>query len=89
LGSSEFVERVLKEDELQLDAKSKWKEEGWDLQRLSVQVCLYVDIDQLDLRRKGRLNKISEAKGLICYWASDVLGVSTTAIGKFLGIARY
>jgi len=75
LGDSDFVERVLQEDELRLDDKSKWQRQGWNLEELCSHVCNYMDIQQSQLQQKGRSNKLSDTKGLICYWGIHILGI--------------
>ena len=88
LGSSHFVERVLKEDTLKLIERSKWQQEGWDLKRLSTLICQYVDVAQAELQNKGRVNKVSRARELFCYWGIHDLGWSSTDVAIFLGISQ-
>ena len=88
LGGSEFVERVLKDDDLRLDEKSKWQRRGWNLEKLCYHVCKYMNVHPAHLQQKGRSNKISDAKGLICYWGTQVLGISSTELANFLEIDR-
>jgi hypothetical protein len=88
LGDSRFVEAVLNEDRLNINEKSRWQQKGWDLQRLVEKVCVIVGVKQSDLVLKGRQNAISTAKSLICYWATQVLGISSTDIATFLGVSQ-
>ena len=88
LGGSRFVEAILDEDRLNINEKSRWQQKGWDLQRLVEKVCETVGIDQSDLALKGRQNAISTAKSLICYWGTQVLGISSTDISTFLCVSQ-
>jgi hypothetical protein len=45
-------------------------------------------VDPEDLRKKGRANKLSMAKGLICYWGYHTLGIRGKELVKFFGISR-
>ena len=53
LGDSDFVERILKEDELQLETKARMKNAGWTLEKLMVYVC-----DRFDVELEVSLNWI-------------------------------
>ena len=88
LGDSDFVERMLKEDRLQLDQKTYWHQNGWDLDKLTKLVCEYFEIDTSQLQLKGRANNLSVAKGIISYWGTQKLGLSSTEIAKFLKISQ-
>ncbi len=88
LGDSAFVESVLKMDKLPLDQKTHWQRKGWDLAKLISKVCIYIGILPKDIIKKGRQNDISDAKSLICYWGTQVLGLSSTAIAIGLSIGQ-
>jgi len=88
LGESDFVERVLKEDALKLKEKANLEHDGWNLERLVQVVCHYCEVDVLDLRSKGRANQLSLAKGLICYWGTHHLGLTTHVLAGRLGISQ-
>lgn len=88
LGESEFVERVLREDELNLEAKTRLLRLGWDMEKLIQHVCEHLSVDKSLLKHKGRENKLSKAKGLICYIGTHRLGLSTKAIALRLGMSQ-
>ena len=51
-------------------------------------VCEYSQVTPAELKQKGRQNKISIAKGLICYWGTQYLGLSSTEVLAYLGISQ-
>ena len=88
LGDGDFVNQVLKKAEETLNEKESLKRQGWDLERLVREVCGLLSIDQRDLRKKGRGNSISMAKGLICFWGYHKLGINGNELARFLNISR-
>lgn len=88
LGDSDFVSKALHEAKEVLDKKDKLLKDGWNLEKISEKVCALLNLESNDLKRKGRVNLISEAKGLICYLGNKELGISAAQIGRFLGISQ-
>ncbi|MBA2123989.1 hypothetical protein B9J78_03530 [bacterium Unc6] len=88
LGDSDFVNKVLRDAEETLDRRDKFQKEGWGLETISEKICALLNMETRDLKRKGRANLISDAKGIVCYFASKQLGISTTEIGRFLEISQ-
>ena len=88
LGDSDFVEKSLKQDRLQLDQKTYWIQKGWDLEKLIKRVCDYFEVDSSQLQMKGRANNLSTAKGIICYWGTQKLGISSTEFVNILKISQ-
>jgi len=88
LGDTDFVESVLKQDVLNLNKKTSWLLKGWDVEKLSESVCVYLEIAPSDLKNKGRNNTLSAAKSLICYWGINELEISSTEIAIYLGISQ-
>ncbi|MEQ8407550.1 MAG: transposase [Gammaproteobacteria bacterium] len=88
LGASDFVEKMLQEDEIGVESRSRLLRKGWDLERLISVICNTLNIEQADLLKKARANKLAEAKAVICYWGNDKLGVTTKEIANRLGISQ-
>ncbi len=88
LGDGDFVNHALKISEEAITRKDKLIRAGWSEQRLVQHVCTLLGIKQEELLRKGKNNKISDAKGLIAYWGKRELGLKGTEIGKLLGITK-
>jgi len=88
LGDSDFVQAVLKKDELSITKKTDWQRKGWDLKKLVNVVCDYFEIKPSDLMQRGRQNSLSDAKSVICYWATHELGLSSTKLTQYLKISQ-
>ena len=88
LGDSQFVEGILREDEINVEEKTRFLREGWDLEKLIQHVCREVGIEESLLINKGRNNSVSKAKGLICYLGVHRLGLSMNTIANRLGISQ-
>jgi hypothetical protein len=88
LGDTNFVERALKQDDLEVDLKSNLKREGWTLDKLISGICRLYEINEKALLKKTRHVNSSIAKSLICYWGTEVLGLSAKDIAMRLQITH-
>ncbi len=88
LGDGEFVAEALKRAEEQLNKRDRLKRSGWNLEKLANKICEMLSISKYDLKKKGRENNISFAKGLVAYWGCQELGMSGAEIGRYLGMSR-
>ena len=88
LGDSDFVERALEQDRLDLDRYAVRRQEGWDLVSLKEGVCQYCEVDENQLARKSRASNVSIAKGLISYWGTKELGHTMREIADALSISQ-
>jgi len=88
LGDSDFVERVLREDELAIESKSRLDRDGWDLEKLIQHVCDRYELEECDILGRSRENSVSTAKTLICYLGNASLGIKSTTIARRLGISQ-
>ena len=86
LGDSDFVQQVLKQDELKMEQALEIRNKGWDMEKLISHVCERCHVEKI--RLKGRANTLAQAKVLICYWGSMWLGSSSTALGARLNISQ-
>jgi len=88
LGGGEFVEKVLKEDE-ELEARaSKLKREGWDFTKVLSYAAQAVGVEPEELMVRGRSNKRSQGRALLCKWMVDDLKEVQIEVAKQLGIKR-
>ena len=46
LGDSDFIQRVIKQDELKLEEELLFKKQGWDMTKLVKYVCHHFNIDE-------------------------------------------
>ena len=79
---------MLQDDHLNINHKSRLRESGWNLEKLVEKVCQYVGVEPAELLQRGRQNKISIAKSLVCCWGTQILGISSSEIAKYLGISQ-
>jgi REP element-mobilizing transposase RayT len=88
LGDGEFVEGILKESEQEFDRIEKSRRKGHSFEYLVEQVCKEYRIEKKDLRKKGRRNKIAEAKSVLVYMGKTELGISGKEISEKMGITQ-
>ena len=79
---------MLKEDELQLEAKARIKKAGWTLEKLMTYVCDRFDIELKQLTHRGRDNQLSLVRALICYWGNENLGIPGSHIAVRLKMSQ-
>ncbi len=88
LGSSDFVQAALAEDELRVDKYSQRQREGWDFDTLKSAVCKLLDVAEDAVLRRVRATAASDAKSLLCYWAVEELGMTVVSVAKELGVSQ-
>jgi hypothetical protein len=88
LGDGSFVESVLKQNEAESLRREYLKRHGWGMNKLIDYVCALMKVSKESLRRKGRMNAVTDAKGLIVYWGKQALGMNGAEIGELMGTSR-
>lgn len=88
LGSSEFVESVLAQDNLSTELRAKLVREDWDIEKLAHWVCESMGTEKEQLFLKARGGKRSAAKSVLCYLGSSELGLNSREIAKYLSISQ-
>ena len=88
LGSSEFVESALRQDDLSAKRTVRLAHAGWNIEKLARWACSHTGISQDKLASKARRGKLSEAKSIICYLGVNELGLSIREIADFLSISQ-
>jgi REP element-mobilizing transposase RayT len=86
LGSSDFVERVLKQADEQLEEKYRLQVKGISLAVLVDKVAHHYKIDPEDLKSASKERVITNARRALCYIAVRKLGYKCTDISKTVGI---
>lgn len=87
LGSSDFVERVLKKANEQLDRKSRIRAVGVDLSQLVEKVAAFYKVAPEDLKTASKESAITTARRMLCYLAVRKLMVSCTEVARHLNIS--
>ncbi len=88
LGDGAFVEEILRKAEEKLSRREKLRRAGWDRERLVKRVCVLMSVTEEDIKKKGRENAVSQAKGLIAYWGYHELGLKGKELAETLKISR-
>ncbi len=87
LGSSEFVERVLKQADEQLEEKYRLQVSEVKLPKLIKKVAHHYKIDPADLKSASKERSVTEARRVLCYIAVRKWGYKCTDVSKALGIS--
>ncbi len=87
-GIGSLVEQSLKQDSLEMEARTQRLRAGWDLSSLIEVVCAYFKIGVEQITDKGRRNTLSIAKSVICYLGTKELGLSSTDIASRLKMSQ-
>lgn len=87
LGDGDFVERVLAEAEETLKRKYKSGASGLTLDGLAGRAAEIIGIDTDQVWSGGRQTKTVQARRLLCYWATNELGMSQAALSKRLELS--
>ena len=86
LGSSDFVERVLKEADEQLEEKYRLQVRVISLQALVEKVAHYYKIDPGNLKSASKERPVTKARRALCYIAVRKLGYKCTDVTKTVDI---
>ncbi len=87
LGSSDFVERVLKQAKEQLEEKYRLQVSVISLPALIERVANHYNIDLEDLKSTSKERTITEARRVLCYIAVRKLGYKCTEISKRMSVS--
>ena len=87
LGSSDFVERVLKQADEQLKEKYRLQVKAISLQALAEKVAHYYKISPENLKSASKERLVTNARRSLCYIAVRKLGYKCTEVSKAVGIS--
>ncbi len=87
LGSSDFVERVLKQAEENLEERYRLEAIGIDIDTLLGQVARYYKIDPADLKTASKEARITQARTVLCYLAVRKQKISCADVARTLRIS--
>jgi hypothetical protein len=88
LGTSAFVEQVLRIAEESLDRQQQFKVAGYGLETLAREVARLFAIEPGQIFSAGKARQISRARSLFCYWAARELGFTATALARELHLSQ-
>ena len=87
LGSSDFVEAVLKQANEDLQQKYRLTASGLNLETLLRKVAGYYSIDPQDLKTASKESTLTKARTVLCYLAVRKLMISCAEVARKLGIS--
>ncbi len=88
LGDSDFVAKVLKQSQEQMERRSRLKAEGYDLDRLCARVGPVFGIAPEDILKPGKYRQRAKARSVVCYFAVRELGITATDLAKKMGLSQ-
>jgi REP element-mobilizing transposase RayT len=88
LGDSDFVTRVLRHANEQMETRCRLKSEGLELDDVAHRVAQVMGLSLEKVWEDSRRPQTVQARSLLSYWASRELGVSMTDIAKRLGLTQ-
>ena len=88
LGDGEFVKEALSQAEEQFQQKHRMQAEGYDLKKLIKRVAEIMEMRYEDVIDSERDRKRIQARSILCFWATDQLGVSQTQLGQILNLTQ-
>lgn len=88
LGSGDFVEKILKNADEQLDRRAQLKAAGCDLDTLAQEVSALFAIPPSQIFTAGKYPLIVQARSLFCFWAVRELGLTATQVAKKLRLSQ-
>jgi putative transposase len=86
LGSSEFVEHVLKTAQEQFEESTYLQNKGLDLKKLLSRVATHYKIDPEDLTCNSKQRHVVVARAVLCYLAVRKLKTNGTDVARLLSI---
>ena len=88
LGDGDFVEEVLSQADEQLQQNYRMKAEGHDFEKLIQRVAEIMHIHSEEILDSGKDRKRTQARSMLCYWATDRLGLSQTELAQILHLSQ-
>ena len=88
LGESDFVKKVLAEQEEQFEHRYWLKAQSYDIDRVVKKAAEVFDMEPEQICKPGNQPLRVKARSLVCYWAVRELGLSGPSVGKLLGIGQ-
>ena len=88
LGNGDFVETVLSKARESLERKYTLDAKGYDFEWLVKHLAKLVNIEPEDVLRRGKYKQSVKARGLLCYWGTRELGITTVELAKKLNLSQ-
>jgi len=86
LGSSEFVEKVIRQAADDFENKTRYANQGLDLEGLLARTACYYEVAIKDLGSRSKERKVTRARSALCYLAVKKLQSSCVEVGLRLNL---
>ncbi len=86
LGRGDFVEKILKEANEELEQRTRIKKQGWDWDGLLNKVTNHYNLDGDSLKDGGKERGIVKVRSVVCYFAVRRLRMSAVEVALKLNI---
>lgn len=88
LGGSTFVEEVLSQANEQMEQRYRLAAKGFDLERAVERVAKLMDMSPEEVMDSGKGRRGVQARSILCYWATDQLGISQSRLAGILNLTQ-
>lgn len=88
LGDGDFVISVLSQANESMARKYRLKTEGYELNDLIERVSVITGIESDEIIKSVKKRKISGARDLLCYWATEYLAVKQRELAGLLNVTQ-
>jgi hypothetical protein len=88
LGNGDFVNSVLSQENESMARKYHLISSGYDLKKLIHKVAGITDVDSDDIINSRRKHRVSGARDLLCFWATEYLGIKQLELSELLNITQ-
>ena len=88
LGSSEFVENVIRQTEEDFEQRTRLANQGLDMESLLERTAQYYGVAGGDLGSRSKERKVSRARSVFCYLAVRKLQLSCVDVGVRLSLTQ-
>lgn len=88
LGKSDFVEELLAEERERYERKYRLKAQKFDLQKIAKRVGGLLKMSPDDVFRRDKERRAVQTHGLLCYWATEEVGMTQTALARRLKVTQ-
>jgi len=86
IGSPKFIKDALKEDKEKRIRMANYVRDNWDHDKLTEFVFSRLPVSVFDMKKKGRMNMLSTARKLYCFFAVTVLEMTTLSTAERLNV---
>ena len=87
LGSSDFVENVLKQADEQYEKRTLAQAQGMNLDKLIAAVADHLEIDPILISSSSRQKAVAQARAIVCWVAVDRLNISGAEVARKLELS--